>query len=385
MRNPQQVQKAAEMAGTANETANKTVDHAGGVSRLAGAAAVGAGVAALATGSLFVAPILGAGALVYATTRDDGIGEAARASGDAAVVGYGKARELNEQYHLDERARVAAQQGAQAANSAYIRAREFNEQYHLDEKAREAAHLGVQTANGAYVRAKALNEEYQIDERARAAAQQAAQMANAAYVRAGELNTQYHLVDRASDAARASAAAAGYFASAAMGALGIAAGAPNCHVSVRLIGADGLTPTASGGCDSYCRVTCSFGSSRRKLKSSVARSTCAPRWGDELHFEVPQGASGVKLYIDVYSVGAGADGQDDLLGKLTLPLDTSRALAPAQQTGELVDGSLTFAVGIEPPPPTPAPTATAGASLAPPAAPPPASVSHPGGGWFGRH
>ncbi|KAJ1628520.1 hypothetical protein T492DRAFT_1119259 [Pavlovales sp. CCMP2436] len=94
--NPQQVQQAAAIAASATETVNST---SGGLTTIAGAAAAGAGIAALATGSLFIAPILGAAAVGYAATRSDGVGEAARASGDAANVAYGKARELDAQYN----------------------------------------------------------------------------------------------------------------------------------------------------------------------------------------------------------------------------------------------------------------------------------------------
>jgi len=66
MKNPAEAQKAAKAAGKAADA----VDSAGGLKVLAGAAVVGAGIAALATGSILIG-LVGAGGAAYAATRSD--------------------------------------------------------------------------------------------------------------------------------------------------------------------------------------------------------------------------------------------------------------------------------------------------------------------------
>ena len=66
---------------------------------VAGAAACGGLVAAAAVGGLMI-PVAAAGAAGYAATRSDGVGDAARATGNAAVTGLAKAKEFEEQNQI---------------------------------------------------------------------------------------------------------------------------------------------------------------------------------------------------------------------------------------------------------------------------------------------
>lgn len=87
------------------DTAGKTVEaveNAGGLKRLAGAAAVGGGLALTATGSLLVG-VVGAGAVAYAATRKDNVGEVSRAAGDAAVATFETVREVDKQHQVSAR------------------------------------------------------------------------------------------------------------------------------------------------------------------------------------------------------------------------------------------------------------------------------------------
>lgn len=87
----------------------------------AGAAGAGALGGAMVIGSVISAPIMGAmagaGALVYATTREDGVGEAARTVGTGTSNAVTKAREVNAEYKLTEKAANAAKATAEAAQA----------------------------------------------------------------------------------------------------------------------------------------------------------------------------------------------------------------------------------------------------------------------------
>eukprot|EP01045_Picozoa_sp_COSAG04_P019649 COSAG04_NODE_1930_length_5196_cov_7.264469_1_plen_149_part_00 len=75
----------------------------------------------MVVGSVIGAPIMGAmagaGALAYATTRDDGYGDAARTVGTATSGGVGKAREINTEFKISEKAGAAARSTAEAVQA----------------------------------------------------------------------------------------------------------------------------------------------------------------------------------------------------------------------------------------------------------------------------
>jgi hypothetical protein len=87
----------------------------------AGAAGAGALGGAMVIGSVIGAPIMGAmagaGALAYATTREDGVGEAARNVGTGTSNAVTKAREVNAEYKLTEKAANAAKATTEAAQA----------------------------------------------------------------------------------------------------------------------------------------------------------------------------------------------------------------------------------------------------------------------------
>ena len=111
-----------------------------------GAAAVGGVI-----GCLLIGPITGvvvAGVALYATTRDDGIGNAARATGSAAVAGFDKAKDAAEKNHVFDKLKVA---GAATAKKAG----EINEQYHITGNIKAATKSTVSEASR-------LNQKYDI-------------------------------------------------------------------------------------------------------------------------------------------------------------------------------------------------------------------------------
>ena len=80
---------------------------------MVGAAVVG-GVAGFALmGPL--AAVVGVGGAAYAATRSDGVGDAARATGKAAVAVGDKATELDREHDISGKAKKAAADAAQAA------------------------------------------------------------------------------------------------------------------------------------------------------------------------------------------------------------------------------------------------------------------------------
>jgi hypothetical protein len=78
--------------------ANQGLSTAGGASTVAGAAAVGLVAGAMALGP--ITALAGAAGAAYATTRDDGWGNAARSTGNAASASFNKAREIDRQYNV---------------------------------------------------------------------------------------------------------------------------------------------------------------------------------------------------------------------------------------------------------------------------------------------
>lgn len=101
--------------------------------------AVAAGVAAVCVGTLVIGPVTGlacAGAAVYATTRSDAIGDAARAVGVASLAAYGKAREIDQKYGIWDGIKSAASKTA-------AKAAEIDKEYLLTDKAKAAASTGV--------------------------------------------------------------------------------------------------------------------------------------------------------------------------------------------------------------------------------------------------
>jgi hypothetical protein len=111
-----------------------------------GAAAVGAVI-----GTLLIGPITGvvvAGAALYASTRNDKIGDATRSTGSAAVSAYGKTVEAAEKYHVREKVGAASE-------ATMKKAQEINEQYKVTEHIQSAT---KEIARGA----KELDQKYDI-------------------------------------------------------------------------------------------------------------------------------------------------------------------------------------------------------------------------------
>ena len=110
---------------------------------LGGAALAGGVVVGAAAGSV-VLGVAGAGAAAYAATRGDKLGDAARATGTATVAACGKAKEVDQKYHVTSTAGSWLQQG-------YASALEFNSKHGITDKVLhllQTPHLGTIAAAG---------------------------------------------------------------------------------------------------------------------------------------------------------------------------------------------------------------------------------------------
>jgi len=109
-------------AGSSSENAQAVIG---------GAALAGGAVVGIACGSV-VLGVAGAGAAAYAATRQDAIGNAAKATGGAVVAGIGKAKELDQKHHLT----AALKQGVEQA-------RAFNQKHDITGKIAGGVEFGM--------------------------------------------------------------------------------------------------------------------------------------------------------------------------------------------------------------------------------------------------
>ena len=115
---PEATQRIAT-AGTAAIHGAQRADPSGsgsvasGAKIIAGAAAVGGVAVGAAAGSMALG-IVGAGAAAYAAARQGTVGDAARATGQAAVTAAGKAAEVNQRHKITDKVAAAAKRGIQA-------------------------------------------------------------------------------------------------------------------------------------------------------------------------------------------------------------------------------------------------------------------------------
>ena len=111
-----------------------------------------AGVAA-AAGVLISGPLVGvvlAGGAVYATTRNDQIGEATKAVGEATVRAIEKGREIGNKYGIFDKMKSAA-------SATYTKAKEINDEYKVTDQMKVCA-------SSAATKAKEIDEKYKISE-----------------------------------------------------------------------------------------------------------------------------------------------------------------------------------------------------------------------------
>lgn len=98
-----QTAKLAQEGMSIAAKGQQAVKVAGGPSPLAGAAAVGAGVGLVLAGP--IGAIAGAAGIAYAaTTKETGVGEAARKTGQVAVDGYSAVRKFDSEYNISSKA-----------------------------------------------------------------------------------------------------------------------------------------------------------------------------------------------------------------------------------------------------------------------------------------
>lgn len=116
---------------------------------------IGAAATAAVIGTLLIGPVTGiivAGVAVYATTRNDKIGETTKAVGGATCAIYDKGNEVATKYQLWDKAKSAV-----AATSTKLN--EINQEYHLTDKAYAAGSQALTTA-------KEIDAKYKISETA---------------------------------------------------------------------------------------------------------------------------------------------------------------------------------------------------------------------------
>lgn len=98
-----QTAKLAQEGMSMAAKGQQAVKVAGGPSPLAGAAAVGAGVGLVLAGP--IGALAGAAGIAYAaTTKENGVGEAARKTGQVAVDGYSAVRKFDSDYNISSKA-----------------------------------------------------------------------------------------------------------------------------------------------------------------------------------------------------------------------------------------------------------------------------------------
>lgn len=136
---PEKVQQAAAMATTAVDAAKRADPSGegnlkGGAKVIAGAALVGGVAVGAVAGSLAIGIVAAAGA-AYTATRSDKAGDAARATGQAAVAVAGKAEQLNREHQITDKI-------VSAAKTGYVKADQLNREHHITDKIVSAAKTG---------------------------------------------------------------------------------------------------------------------------------------------------------------------------------------------------------------------------------------------------
>ena len=130
------------------------------------AVALGAGATGAVIGTLLLGPVVGvvaAGAAIYATTREDKLGEAARSTGSFACNTYEKTVEVANKYQVGEKLKVAGEattkklaeidqefkvsdNAVKAAQCLWRSAVEFDNKYKITSQASDAVVKGVSMA-----------------------------------------------------------------------------------------------------------------------------------------------------------------------------------------------------------------------------------------------
>lgn len=116
--------------------------------------AAGAAAAAAVVGTLVIGPITGiiaAGAAVYASSRNDKVGEATLAVGGAAITGFNKVKDTAEKYGVFEKAK-------QIGGATLEKAKQIDNELKLTDKAKEAA-------SSAMTKARELDQKHEISSR----------------------------------------------------------------------------------------------------------------------------------------------------------------------------------------------------------------------------
>lgn len=144
--------KSVQLAMAGAASASAAVNSAGGVKTMAAVAAMGAVGGAIVLGGTVgftaIGAVGGAAAAGYAATRNDQIGQVARAAGGTALSGVSKAQELNDQHQITAKM-------ADAGGKVASKAQAVNEQHQITAK--------LSAAGGTVVnKGKQIEEKYNI-------------------------------------------------------------------------------------------------------------------------------------------------------------------------------------------------------------------------------
>ena len=121
-------EKVADAAKTADPEGKGSASN--GLKVMAGAAAVGGVAVGVVTGSVIIG-VAAAGGAAYAATRSDKIGDMGKATGRAAIAGYAKAKQVNEEHQLTTKAKALVV-------TSYTKAKEVDEKHHILSRAKAA-------------------------------------------------------------------------------------------------------------------------------------------------------------------------------------------------------------------------------------------------------
>ena len=166
----------AVQAGT--DQANAIQQRPGGIAAVGGAALAAGVVGAVVSGPILAVGAAGAATYV-AAARSDGVGDAARRVGNAAVGGLGAVRKFNEDHQVSQKLYQGTKQGLAQAS-------EINQKHHVTETLGSAAQQSLQAA-------KKFGEDHHLKDRAAAAATTAAAASSAACTHAKRIDEKHQL------------------------------------------------------------------------------------------------------------------------------------------------------------------------------------------------
>mmetsp|Transcript_8461 Transcript_8461/g.21610 ORF Transcript_8461/g.21610 Transcript_8461/m.21610 type:complete len:737 (-) Transcript_8461:23-2233(-) len=117
------------------------------------------------------------------------------------------------------------------------------------------------------------------------------------------------------------------------------------EVEIAIISASNLAAKDSNGSsDPYVRVTCMEPTRSRKKTTSKKDMNLNPTWNERFFFA--DVAGNARIIVDVYD--ADEEGRDDLIGKVTISLDSLARNQLLDSVHEMIDGDIRLAIAFRP-------------------------------------